>query len=68
MALSLPTDSINSWEDLKEAFIKKYYPPIKIMQNRNIILSFKQNDNDHVAPSWDRIKIVLRTCTSHGVN
>jgi hypothetical protein len=24
---SLPTASINSWDDLKEAFIKKYYPP-----------------------------------------
>ena len=47
--LSLPTASINSWDDLKEAFIKKYYPPIKILQNRNSILSFRQNDNEHVA-------------------
>jgi hypothetical protein len=26
---SLPTGSINSWDDLKEAFIKKYYPLLK---------------------------------------
>jgi hypothetical protein len=47
--LSLPTGSINSWDNLKEAFIKKYYPPIKILQNINSILSLKQNDNEHVA-------------------
>jgi hypothetical protein len=29
-SLSLPNGSINSWENLKEAFIKKYYPPMKI--------------------------------------
>ena len=39
--LSLPNASINSWDDLKEAYIKKYYPPVKILQNRNSILSFK---------------------------
>ena len=26
--LSLPNASINSWDDLKEAYIKKYYPPV----------------------------------------
>lgn len=66
--LSLPTASIKSWDDLKEAFIKKYYPPVKILQNRNNILSFRQNDNEHVAMAWDRIKLMLRTCPSHGVN
>ena len=65
---SLPTDSINTWDDLKEAFIKKYYPPVKILQNRNNILSFRQNKNEHVAMAWDRIKLMLRTCPSHGVN
>jgi hypothetical protein len=39
--LSLPNGSINSWDNLREAFIKKYYPPVKIVQNRNSILSFK---------------------------
>jgi hypothetical protein len=52
--LSLPIASINSWDDLKEAFIKKYYPPVKILQNRNSILSFRKNDNEHEAIMWQR--------------
>jgi hypothetical protein len=38
------------------------------LQNRNIILYFKQNDNEDVATAWERLKIMLRTCPSHGVN
>jgi hypothetical protein len=48
--------------------MKKYYPPVKILQNIISILSFKKNDNDHVPTAWERLKIVLRTCPSHGVN
>ena len=58
---SLLSGSINSWNDLKEAFIKIYYPPVKILQNRNNILSFRQNKNEHIAMTWDRIKLMLRT-------
>jgi hypothetical protein len=64
---SLSTCGINSWDDLIEAFIKKYYPPVKILQNRNNILSFRQNENEHVDMTWDRIKLMLRTCPSHGL-
>jgi hypothetical protein len=66
--LSLHNAHINSWDDLKEAFIKKYYPPVKILQNRNSILSFRQNDKEHVATPRKRIKNMLRTFPSHGFN
>jgi hypothetical protein len=65
--LSLTNGSINSWDNLREAFIKKYYPLVKILQSRNNILSFKQNDNEHIATAWERLKIML-TFPSHGVN
>jgi hypothetical protein len=66
--LSLPNGRINSWNNLKEAFIKQYYPHVKILHNRNIILSFRQSDNEDVAIAWERLKVMLRTCPSHGVD
>ena len=39
---SLPIDNIKIWDDLKETFIKKYYPPVNFLQNRNNILSFSK--------------------------
>jgi hypothetical protein len=59
---------INCWDILKEAFIKRYYPPVKILQNRNNILSFRQSDNENIATTWERLKVMLRTCPSHGVD
>jgi hypothetical protein len=50
--LCLPYGSINSWDNLKEAFIKRYYPHVKILQNGNSILAFRQSDSKHVATSW----------------
>jgi hypothetical protein len=38
------------------------------LKNRNSILSFKQIDNEHLATTWERLKIMPRTCPSHGVN
>jgi hypothetical protein len=38
------------------------------LQNRKIILYFKQNDNEDVATAWERLQIMLRTSLSHGVN
>jgi hypothetical protein len=34
---------------LKEDFIERYYPAVKILHNRDIILSFRQSDNEHMA-------------------
>jgi hypothetical protein len=55
MAIIITDASINSWDALKEAFIKKYYPPLKIIQNRNSVLSSRPNDNEHVATTWESI-------------
>ena len=56
---SLPTGSINCWDNLKEAFIKKYYPPVKILQNRNNIISFRQNENEQIGRASCRERVCL---------
>jgi hypothetical protein len=47
--LSLPRNSIDSWDKCKDAFIRKYYPPAKIIALRSDIMKFRQFDNEHVA-------------------
>jgi hypothetical protein len=39
--LSLPRNSIDSWVKCKDAFIRKYYPPAKIISSRSDIMRFK---------------------------
>jgi len=65
--LSLPKNSIDSWVKCKNAFIGKYYPPAKIISLRSEIMKFRQNDNEHVAQAWERMKSLVKNCPTHGL-
>src|SRR6187399_1970286 len=65
---SLPRNSIDSWNKCKDAFISKYLPPAKIISLRNDIMNFKQLDHEHVAQAWERMKLMIRNCPTHGLN
>jgi len=65
---SLPKNSIDSWNKCKDAFISKYFPPAKIISLRNDIMNFKQLDHEHVAQSWERMKLMIRNCPAHGLS
>src|SRR3989337_2841382 len=34
----------------------------------NDIVNFKQLDHEHVAQSWERMKLMIRNCPTHGLN
>ena len=65
---SLPKNSIDSWNKCKDAFISKYFPPAKIISPRNDIMNFKQLDHEHVAQAWERMKLMIHNCPTHGLN
>ena len=65
---SLPRNSIDSWNKCKDAFITNYFPPTKIISLRTQIMNFKQLEREHVAQSWERMKMMLRNCPTHGLN
>jgi hypothetical protein len=65
---SLPLNSIDSWDKCKDAFIAKYFPPAKIISLRNQIMNSKQLDQEHVAQSWERMKLMIKNCPTHGLN
>ena len=65
---SLPKNSIESWNKCEDAFISKYFPPAKIISLRNDIMNFKQLDHEHVAQSWERMKLMIRNFPTHDLN
>ena len=64
---SLPKNSIDSGDKCKDAFIRKYYPPAKIIQLRSNIMNFRKLDNEHVAQAWERMKSLVKNCPTHGL-
>jgi hypothetical protein len=65
--LTLPKNSIDSWDKCNDAFIGKYYPPAKIIALHSNIIKFSQFDNGHVAQAWERIKSMIKNCPTHGL-
>jgi hypothetical protein len=65
--LSLPKNSIDSWVKCKDVFIRKYYPPAKIIALKSDIMKFRQFDNEHVAQAWERMKSMIKTYPTHGL-
>ena len=68
LVLFLPRNIIDSWNKCKDAFITKYFPPAKIISLRTQIMNFKQLEHEHVAKSWERMKMMLRNYPTHGLN
>ena len=65
---SLPRNSIDSWDKCKDAFLTKYFLPAKIISLRTHIMNFNQLEHEHVAQSWEMMKVMLRNCPTHGLN
>jgi len=64
---SLPCNSTDSWNKCKDAFITKYFSSATIISLRTQIMNFKELEHEHVAQSWERMKMMLRNCPTHGL-
>ncbi|KAJ9552763.1 hypothetical protein OSB04_016808 [Centaurea solstitialis] len=64
---SLEPDSITSWNQMAEKFLKKYFPPTRNAKSRLDISTFKQWEDEAVPDAWERYKELLRKCPHHGI-
>ena len=63
----MPNESITTWDQLKQAFLHKYFPPHKTTKFRNEITTFKQNGSETIYSAWERFKELQRQCPHHGL-
>ncbi|XP_030502340.2 uncharacterized protein LOC115717494 [Cannabis sativa] len=65
--VSLPPNSIKTWEELALKFLSKFFPPTKITKLRVDINNFTQHDNESLYEACERFKDLLRKCPNHGI-
>ncbi|GKB64609.1 reverse transcriptase domain-containing protein [Tanacetum coccineum] len=58
--------TITSWNELREAFIRRYFSPAKFKCLLNNIHSFHQLSNETLVEAWI-LKEMLRICYGHGL-
>ncbi|GKB18025.1 reverse transcriptase domain-containing protein [Tanacetum coccineum] len=59
--------TITSWNELREAFISRYFSPVKFRCLLNEIHSFHQLEHETLVQAWLQIKEMLRACYGHGL-
>ena len=64
---SLPTNSITTWDQFKQAFLHKYFPPHKTARLRSDINTFKKAPHETLYTAWERFKELQRQYPHHGL-
>ena len=64
---SLEGNTITTWEQMQQEFLKKYFPIGKTNQIRRAITSFSQLDGEQFHETWERFKDLIRKCPHHAV-
>ena len=65
---SLPVGSVNTWEELVEAYMSRFFPPALTVERRGEIIVFKQGEEDSLYNAWERFKRLLKRCPMHGID
>ncbi|KAL4387142.1 hypothetical protein GQ457_09G022200 [Hibiscus cannabinus] len=65
---SIPSRSVESWNDLCRNFIIRYNSTVLTDKLRNDITSFRQTDDESMYEAWDRYKELFRKCPMHEFN
>ena len=65
---SLPVGSVNTLEELVEAFMSKFFPAALIVERRGEIIMFKQGEDESLYTEWERFKRLLKRCPVHGID
>ena len=64
---SLPSNSVTTWEELKNIFLSRYFPPSKTAMLRAQINGFRKKDVESLYEAWERYKDMMRICPHHGL-
>ena len=62
----IPENSVHTWEELQNVFMKKFFPPSRTQLFIREISNFQQDDDESLAAAFERFKELIRKCPHHG--
>ena len=65
---SLPYGSVDTWEELVEAYLGRFFPSSLTSERRREIIVFQQGEDESLYIAWERFKRLLKRCPMHGID
>jgi len=56
---SHPNKSLNTWEEVEEKFIARFFPPSRFISAKSAIAIFLQGYHEPLCEMWERFKALL---------
>ncbi|GJR16827.1 reverse transcriptase domain-containing protein [Tanacetum coccineum] len=60
--------TIEMWDELRAAFISRFFPPALFDRLLGEIRAFSQHENESLTDAWLRMKEMLRNCHGHNLS
>ncbi|GJU06759.1 reverse transcriptase domain-containing protein [Tanacetum coccineum] len=60
--------TIETWNELRTAFISRFFPPALFDRLLGEIRAFSQHENESLTDAWLRMKEMLRNCHGHNLS
>ena len=65
---SLPYGSVDTWEELVEAYLGRFFPPSLTSERRREIIVFQHGEDESLYIAWERFKRLFKRCPMHGID
>ena len=65
---SFPYGSVDTCEELVEAYLGRFFPPSLTSERRREITVFQQGEYESLYVAWERFKRLLKRCQMHGID
>ena len=65
---SLTYGSVDTWEELVEAYLGRFFPPSLPSKRRREIIVLQQGEAESLYVAWERFKRLLKRCPMHGID
>ena len=65
---SLPYGSVDTWEELVEAYLGRFCPLSRTSKRRREIIVFQQGEDESLYIARERFKRLLKRCPMHGID
>ena len=64
----LPYGSVDTWEELVEAYLGRFFPPSLTSERRREIIVFQQGEDESLYVVWEIFKRLLKRFPMHGID
>jgi hypothetical protein len=64
----LPSGTFQTWKELKDKFLERFFTEEQFQKRKSAITSFKQHPRDSLYQSHQKFKLLKRRCPNHKIN